>query len=276
MLTKENSALTTLSAEVLTTLPAPPSGSALIAGYKIGPDGATFSPPLTLAIKYRALPAKVDEKTIRIMYWNGNSWQEMGGSLNLGSRIVTTSISHLSQYAVVADLLAPARLTLSDLSLSPPRVNPGETVSVQTTLSNVGESAGHYDLVFKVNDAAVASQGITLEANQERLISFPVQRNEPGEYKVAINDKIGKFTVATPLPVPVIPAAPAATVVSGPLPANTDVATSPAAPSGTISPLPESGSKHLPNWLLIVLVILIMGGLAAFVISMLGRRKSYF
>jgi cytochrome b subunit of formate dehydrogenase len=84
--------------------PAPPEQGMIILAHELGPKGATFDPPLILTLKYKALPAGADEKTIRIIFWNGASWQSLPGRLDPANRTVTARISHLSQYALVTGI----------------------------------------------------------------------------------------------------------------------------------------------------------------------------
>jgi hypothetical protein len=48
--------LTTLSAAVLANPPAAPEGNAILLAYELGPEGATFTPALTLTFSYGTLP----------------------------------------------------------------------------------------------------------------------------------------------------------------------------------------------------------------------------
>jgi hypothetical protein len=75
LLTAENTALSSLTAEAIDTPPDPPAGADLVLTFELGPAGATFDPPLDLTVKYGELPAGADESTIRLVYWNGDSWR---------------------------------------------------------------------------------------------------------------------------------------------------------------------------------------------------------
>ena len=118
--------------------------STILLAYELGPDGATFNPPLVLTVKYPSLPEGIDEKSIRVVRWNGFSWQDLGGGLNLGSGIVTASISHFSQYAVVADLLQSSRVAIRDPLITPAKANEGQPAAVPpvTILSSLPGSTG--------------------------------------------------------------------------------------------------------------------------------------
>jgi hypothetical protein len=85
-----------------------------MAAYELGPEGATFDPPLTLTLKYGTLPVGADKKSIGILYWNGEIWQSLPGEIDAANRIVTTNVSHFSTFAVMAGNVAPARVSISD------------------------------------------------------------------------------------------------------------------------------------------------------------------
>jgi uncharacterized protein YjdB len=198
LLTAGSTILSTIKADVIDLPPDPPTGTALLLAYEFRPDGATFDPALNLSAKYGELPDGTDAETVRIVYWNGDGWKNLSSTVNPATGLVTAEISHFSRYAVVVDMVSTARFILSDLNIVPATVNPGETVSVQATITNQGEIAGSHNIRFVVDNAEVDNQLIQLEPGQDRLLSFDVKRNEPGEYVVSINEKMGKFVVIAP------------------------------------------------------------------------------
>jgi hypothetical protein len=242
-----------------------------MAAFNLGPEGAKFDSPITMTIKYGTLPIGLDEKTVRIMYWDGLSWQDLASSLNMVDRVVIANISHLSKYAVVADPLPPARFTLSDITLTAGKVNPGENVTVQSQVTNEGGMAGTYKVTFTVNKADAFSQEIKLQPGQKELLSFQVQRSEPGDYNVAINDKSTRFVVAAP-PVTVLAAPPATNAAPAPPPPEASTPASPAAAPPAPSS-PESSSQSPVNWLLVTVFAVIGVAIAVSLAIMLGRRR---
>jgi hypothetical protein len=270
LLTKDNNILTSLSTAVLPQPPAFPSSIALISAYDLGPEGAKFDPPLTMTVKYGALPADLDEKTVRLLYWNGVSWQDWGASLNMADNSVTARIIHFSKYAIIARILTPARFTISEPTLSKSRVNPGEMVFVQTRVANEGGMAGTLKLSFKVNEAEIDSQEIALDPFQTQYLRFQAQRSEPGEYTVAINDKSTKFVVAAP-PVIIL----ATPRIAGPVPSSTlaraNTPGGPASPQNT--PAPTGTSQPALNWALVTVVGLFGAGIVVALAIILGRRR---
>jgi hypothetical protein len=270
-----NSTGSPLSQLILTPLagtPLSPAFDAILSTYELGPEGANFNPPLNLSIKYGDLPPGADKNTIRIASWDGNVWQSLPGKLDTLSGEVAASVSHFSKYAVVVGLLPPARFTLSDLDLTAARVNPGDTVSIRTEVANVGGLAGTYRIVLKVNNAEVASQEVTLQADQKQLLSFQVQRNEPGNYTVYLNDKRSQFVVAaSPVVVLAVPPLESAVPKSGQTSPPASTPTSPSIVSPTTSTSPNQDGQPGTNWLWMFLAGIATVVVLAVVIS---RRKS--
>jgi uncharacterized repeat protein (TIGR02543 family) len=271
LLTKDNNILTSLSATALSLPTAFPAGIALLLAYELGPEGAKFDPPISATFKYGPLPADVDEKTVRLLYWNGTSWQDWGGTLNMADDMLTSRMVHFSKYALIARILTPAQFTISEPTLSKSRVNAGDMVFVQTRVANEGGMAGTLKLSFKVNEAEIDSQEIALDPSQIQYLRFQVQRSEPGEYTVAINDKTTKFVVASP-PVAIL-STPRAAAALSPALESADTADNPA--SSPYNNLYLPGTRlPLLNWFLVTMVALLGAGITVPLVIRLGRRKT--
>ncbi len=83
-------------------LPAVPAGSAFtFAGmaYEIGPDGATFSPPVTLAL---TLPQAQWGKDYSVKSFDRTSgtWQDQPSAFDAATGTITVQVSHLSIFAL--------------------------------------------------------------------------------------------------------------------------------------------------------------------------------
>ena len=85
------------------TIPLPESG-AWSAPVELGPDGTTFSEPVTLTLGYDVtlLPEGVGPEALRLSQWVDDHWEEVEGStLNEGDATISAPINHFSQYALV-------------------------------------------------------------------------------------------------------------------------------------------------------------------------------
>jgi hypothetical protein len=110
MLTKDNSALTALSSEVLASPPAPPAGNALVLAYNLSPEGATFNPALTIILSCdpTKLPKDVAEKDLYLAYYDGNQWQALASTVDTVAHTVSAGITHFSRYALLGKITPPA------------------------------------------------------------------------------------------------------------------------------------------------------------------------
>ncbi|RLJ01882.1 MAG: hypothetical protein DRP11_03745 [Candidatus Aenigmatarchaeota archaeon] len=97
---------------------------------------------------------------------------------------------------------APAEFEVSDLSVSPSEVEPGESVTVSATVSNVGEESGSYTVELKVDGVVVDSETVTLDGGTSTSVSFTVTSEVEGSHTVAVDGLSGSFTVTAPPPPP--------------------------------------------------------------------------
>ncbi len=104
LLDSEGKPLTTLSAGAAGTPPAPPINAALISAYNFGPDGASFSPPITIYFKYKEadLPAGVEERNLYLALYD-TRWQKIASTVDTNANTVAAVLSHFSTYAILAD-----------------------------------------------------------------------------------------------------------------------------------------------------------------------------
>lgn len=116
LVTDENKQpLSVVSATPLNSPPPPPPGRTIIFGYNLFPNGARFSPPITLSMKYdpAKLPTEAKEINLVIAYWDGTKWVEIGGKVDTVAKTVTVDVNHFTEFAVMtgrepASAAAPA------------------------------------------------------------------------------------------------------------------------------------------------------------------------
>ncbi len=239
--------------------PAPaPAGSRFIGEvYELTPEGAHFTPSVTMIMYYGAggLPEGIGANSLVIVVYDAEtkSWQPLESAVNQAETSVTTGIPHFSIYALtgkkaapretVKPVPAPARFSLSGLMVNPVSVLPGESVTVSTRISNTGESDGEYEVVLKVNGEVEKVKAVSIKTGSSETVSFDVSQASPGDYEVEINGNKVVYTVR---------------------------AVKPAATSS--EPDQEPGKKGL-NWLLIG--SLIVGGLAVGIgiVILINRRR---
>jgi len=97
--------------------------------------------------------------------------------------------------AVASAPPAEVSFTVTNLSISPGVVEPGEELSISAMVTNSGSLAGSYTARLKINGSEVDSQEVSLEPGESQAVSFTVSRGAEGEYSVVLDGLEGSFTV---------------------------------------------------------------------------------
>ena len=89
-----------------------------------------------------------------------------------------------------------------NLNVSPPAVEPGETVTVTVEVRNVGKEKATWELVLLINEVVEQSKLVTLDVGETASTSFFVEKNIEGLYSVRLFGLTGTFVVVKPEPSP--------------------------------------------------------------------------
>jgi len=207
----EGERLETLEAAVDESPPDPPEDAHIIGlAYDFGPDGATFDPPLTLTYTYdpEALPDVAD---LFLAYYDEatSGWVELPCTVDPVTHTITASVAHFTTFAIIGWVPpvpppppVPAAFSVTNLSVTPLEVEPGETVTIIVLVANTGGEAGSYQVNLVINDLVEATKEVTVRAGLSKEVTFSVTREEAGSYTVTVDGQSGSFTVA---PVVVLP-----------------------------------------------------------------------
>lgn len=91
-----------------------------------------------------------------------------------------------------------AEFGVSNLVISPEEVNPGQTVTISCTATNIGSEAGSYT-VYLGGDF-MAEQTVSLAPGESKIVSFEVVPDVARTYIVTVDGLSGTF-LATTVPV---------------------------------------------------------------------------
>ena len=189
--------------------PSPPEDANIIGlAYNFGPDGAVFSPPITLEYSYDpdALPEGVHEEDLVIAYYDEDAgeWAGLACTVDTENNTITASVSHFTTFAIIGTITppAPAALSISSLSIHPTQVQPKETVTITVSVANTGGTEESYTVVLKVNGLKETERSVTVASGSSQSVTFSLTKEEPGSYSVAVDELSGSFTVAVPAPPP--------------------------------------------------------------------------
>jgi len=92
----------------------------------------------------------------------------------------------------------PASFEITNLLVTPSKVNEGETVTVLAQVTNVGGSTGKYDVTLTVDGRVIGMKEVILEPSSTTLVNFALKETLGGEHKVEVNGLQGKFFVPPP------------------------------------------------------------------------------
>jgi len=87
---------------------------------------------------------------------------------------------------------------VSGLSIQPEVIRPNETVTITVSVTNTHNTWGIYSLVLQIDGVREVEGQATVDAGGTEHVSFTVQREKPGRYKVFVNGLRGSFKVAAP------------------------------------------------------------------------------
>jgi hypothetical protein len=189
------------------TPPTPPPNAKLVNAYNLEPNNTTFSPAITLTLKYdpAILPQEVTESNLYIAFWTGTAWTELLSVVNTQNKTVSAQVSHFTIFALLgktSETPTPpppsAGFSVSNLKINPTSVNPGKRVTITATITNDSDSKDSYKVVLKINGANEAEKEVTLKPKEAKKVSFTISKETTGNYSVTIGDQSGSFKVNEP------------------------------------------------------------------------------
>lgn len=92
----------------------------------------------------------------------------------------------------------PAEFQVSNLSISPTQVEPGEPVIISVDVKNEGDVSGTYTVTLKIDGTTEATKDITLAGGEIGTVSFTVAKTTEQTYSVDIGRLTGGFIVKEP------------------------------------------------------------------------------
>lgn len=264
---RAGSPLTSISIKETTDPPEPPSKSNVVGlVYDLGPDEATFDPPISLTFQYSEskIPEDVAEENLVVAYWDeeAEEWVELEGTVDLKSNAITVKVSHFTDFTILAHT-RPASFTTTNLVIAPEEIEIGEGVTISALVTNTGDLTGTYELTLEINGAEVEVTETEVVGGDGEKVSFSVTTDTVGTYTVDVNGLTGSFVVKEKV---VSVTAPPAIIPPAKPPAK------PPLPPAPLSPPP---SAEPTNWPLVggIITGVIIFGLFIF---FLMRRFIYY
>lgn len=96
---------------------------------------------------------------------------------------------------LTAGCAQPAQFEVSDLTIQPPEVMAGGTVTVTVQVANTGDSAGSHTLTLRLNGEVVETREVPVEAGSTEQVAFSLTPQEQGTHQVEVGGLTGSFSV---------------------------------------------------------------------------------
>jgi len=124
--------------------------------------------------------------------------------MEVGDYSATITITGSAEVEVAVNLhiestapVEPANLSVSSVSISPQRVNPGEEVTISINVANTGGETGSYNAVLYINGAVEDSQSVSVAPGMTKNVIFTVSKSQAGVYDVSVAEQSGQFEVVS-------------------------------------------------------------------------------
>ncbi|MBI4286690.1 MAG: DUF4399 domain-containing protein [Chloroflexi bacterium] len=268
ILDKDGKPLATMSGVVVAAAPASPAGTALLASYDFGPDGATFAPAITITMKYdpAKLPAGVADSELFIAFWDGAKWTALESTVDAAADTVSARATHFTVFGLMGKLPAPPP--------PPPAAQSAPSVKIVSPAAGAQLPPGNIMVNIETANFQIIPPGQPKAAGQGHVhyyldVEIPTTPGKPavsaaGTYKAAPGTSVtwenvspGSHTLGvqlvnndhTPLEPPVTATVTVSVVAPppSPTPAPTPEPTSTPMPSPAPTPAPSPAPAPLPS-----------------------------
>jgi hypothetical protein len=166
--------------------------------YDLTPEGATFTPLITLTFTYGnyELPSGIQEGNLVIATWDGKAgkWIDLKTTVDPVSGTVSALISHFSSFTLITHI-KPAAFSVDDLEVSEDEIELGQSVTIKVSVTNSGDLEETYPVNLKVNGETKSSQDIMVGGNSQSLVSFTLVPDMAGVYTLEVNGLSTSLTV---------------------------------------------------------------------------------
>jgi hypothetical protein len=251
--------------------PAPANAEIIGLVYNLGPTGSTFDPPASLTFTFKgiSLPNDVNGKGLTLAYWDdtGKQWVPLKTeNIDMVNDTITAAVSHFSTYAILDYPPSPAEFVVSSLAVTPASVKSGEQVNITAAVSNIGGTAGNYNVVLKVNGVVQNEKAVTVDSGATATVEFALTENTADTYNLDMNGQSAAFIVT-------VPPAPVTTYTQTMLPQITTTALTPTSiPAVTPATTPVAVPQFRLAFLGMVIGIALVLILTATLVILMRRR----
>ena len=143
----------------------------------------------------------LDETRLVLYYYRDGEWHMCRETGSYPDQNIVWANMYEDEVIGVPILIAQrpslASFQLSDLTIEPGSIEPGETTTVTVTVTNIGSESGTTLVSFKINGVTEKTENITLSSLASVQVTYDVNKTSEEIYQVEVDDLQGNFEVRT-------------------------------------------------------------------------------
>lgn len=146
----------------------------------------------------------IDESSLGIYYWKDEAWHRCSNTgvdteNNIVWAYMTMEEASGSPILIggISTIIPPLPPILSDLTITPPEIEPGQEVTISLSIENIDDQALTYTITMQIGEHRLLID-VELEPYESKTVTHTLTRNTVGDYDVTVDGLTGSFTVKAP------------------------------------------------------------------------------
>jgi len=146
----------------------------------------------------------IDESSLGIYYWKDEAWHRCSHTgvdteNNIVWAYMTEEEASGSPILIggISTIIPPLPPILSDLTITPPEIEPGQEVTISLSIENSDDQALTYTITMQIGEHRLLID-VELEPYESKIVTHTLTRNTVGDYDVTVDGLTGSFTVKSP------------------------------------------------------------------------------
>ena len=164
------------------------SGSEPVTYIEFTPDGFESGDLASASVSFEvsedALPNEADGDDVRLYRYVNDRWETLE-TTHEGDNTYVAETPGFSTFVVGVE---QADLSVIDASISTDTVNIGESVTVEATVENTGDTDGEAIVTLRADGGIAEERTITVSANGQTTATFSFSSDDAGDYTLAVDD----------------------------------------------------------------------------------------
>ncbi len=172
--------------------------------YSPNPSLFTISPPGKLVLSYDLSELPPNSLAVFAAYYDAQKgWVEFPSADITEAGKLTTEISGSMFFTIMVKLGPPPSpaepaepcFRPSNLVIEPGEAKPGQEITINLIITNIGGAAGTCTLELKVDGVVRSVKSVSLEPGESEVVSFSITEDMEGKHMVEIADLKGDFSI---------------------------------------------------------------------------------